>query len=248
MSIVQQQIRSMVAAPLQTDDRVIGLIYLDSPHFVHEFTKDDLNLLTVMANVAAIRIEHTRLAEVEQAERMHAKELEQAAEIQRKLLPITRRRFRAWIWRATMLRAAPSAAITSTSSVIRMAASRCWWAMWPEKACRLLCSCPACRPAFRFCSTIPAIWPRWSRASIASSNPTAPAIDSSVFHRRTRSQDRRTELRQRRTQSAAVARHDGTVERLDCTGLILGIMPAARYEQQSVTLQPGEPWCCLATA
>ncbi len=34
MSIVQQQIRSMVAVPLQTDDRVIGLIYLDSPHFI----------------------------------------------------------------------------------------------------------------------------------------------------------------------------------------------------------------------
>jgi phosphoserine phosphatase RsbU/P len=88
MSIVQQQIRSMLAVPLQTDDRVIGLIYLDSPHFIHEFTKDDLSLLTVMANVAAIRIEHTRLAEVEQAERIHAKQLEQAAEIQRGLLPV----------------------------------------------------------------------------------------------------------------------------------------------------------------
>jgi phosphoserine phosphatase RsbU/P len=87
MSIVQQQIRSMLAVPLQTDDRVIGLIYLDSPHFVHEFTKDDLNLLTVMANVAAIRIEHTRLAEVEAAERILAKELQQAAEIQQRLLP-----------------------------------------------------------------------------------------------------------------------------------------------------------------
>jgi len=87
MSIVQQQIRSMLAVPLQTDDRVIGLIYLDSPHFVHEFTKDDLNLLTVMANVAAIRIEHTRLAEVEQAEKLLARDLEQAAVIQRQLLP-----------------------------------------------------------------------------------------------------------------------------------------------------------------
>jgi serine phosphatase RsbU (regulator of sigma subunit)/pSer/pThr/pTyr-binding forkhead associated (FHA) protein len=87
MSIVQQQIRSMLAVPLQTDDRVIGLIYLDSPHFIKEFSKDDLSLLTVMANVAAIRIEHTRLAEVEQAERLHAKELDQAAEIQRSLLP-----------------------------------------------------------------------------------------------------------------------------------------------------------------
>jgi serine phosphatase RsbU (regulator of sigma subunit) len=88
MSIVQQQIRSMLAVPLQTDDRVIGLIYLDSPHFIKEFTKEDLSLLTVMANVAAIRIEHTRLAEVEQAERLHAKQLEQAAEIQRGLLPV----------------------------------------------------------------------------------------------------------------------------------------------------------------
>jgi serine phosphatase RsbU (regulator of sigma subunit) len=87
MSIVQQQIRSMLAVPLQTDARVIGLIYLDSPHFVHEFTKDDLNLLTVMANVAAIRIEHTRLAEVEAMERILAKELQQAADIQQGLLP-----------------------------------------------------------------------------------------------------------------------------------------------------------------
>jgi serine phosphatase RsbU (regulator of sigma subunit) len=87
MSIVQQQIRSMLAVPLQTDNRVIGLIYLDSPHFVHEFTKDDLNLLTVMANVAAIRIEHARLAEVEQAEKLLASELQQAAQIQRRLLP-----------------------------------------------------------------------------------------------------------------------------------------------------------------
>lgn len=87
MSIVEQQVRSILAVPLQTENRVIGLIYLDSPHFVHEFTKDDLNLLTVMANVAAIRIEHARLAEVEQVERLFSKELEQAAEIQRGLLP-----------------------------------------------------------------------------------------------------------------------------------------------------------------
>ena len=41
-SIVEQQVRSILAVPLQTDSRVIGLIYLDSPHFVHEFTKEDL--------------------------------------------------------------------------------------------------------------------------------------------------------------------------------------------------------------
>jgi len=86
-SIVQQQIRSMLAVPLQTEDKVIGLIYLDSPYLIREFTVDDLNTLTVMANIAAIRIENTRLAEVEQAEKLHAKELEHAALIQRSMLP-----------------------------------------------------------------------------------------------------------------------------------------------------------------
>jgi serine phosphatase RsbU (regulator of sigma subunit) len=87
MSIVEQKVRSMIAVPLQTNDRVIGLIYLDSPNLIREFTREDLNLLTVMANVAAIRIEHVRLNEVEETERAMAKEMEQAAQIQQRLLP-----------------------------------------------------------------------------------------------------------------------------------------------------------------
>jgi len=66
MSIVEQKVRSMIAVPLQTNDRVIGL--------------------TVMANVAAIRIEHARLNEIEEAERAMAKDMHQAALIQERLL------------------------------------------------------------------------------------------------------------------------------------------------------------------
>jgi serine phosphatase RsbU (regulator of sigma subunit) len=87
MSIVQQKVRGILAVPLQTNDRVIGLLYLDSPKAIREFTREDLNLLTVMANVAAIRIEHARLSEVEEAERQMAKDMEQAAQIQARLLP-----------------------------------------------------------------------------------------------------------------------------------------------------------------
>jgi sigma-B regulation protein RsbU (phosphoserine phosphatase) len=86
-SIVEHSVRTLMAVPLQTDNQVIGLIYVDSPQFAREFTSDDLNLLTVMANVAAIRIERDRLAEIEQAEKLMANELEQAAEIQRQFLP-----------------------------------------------------------------------------------------------------------------------------------------------------------------
>ncbi|MCC6536494.1 MAG: SpoIIE family protein phosphatase [Bryobacterales bacterium] len=87
-TIVQQGIRSFLAVPLQTQDKTIGLVYVDSgEQRLRRFTEEDLTLLTVMANIAAIRIENERLAEVEQVERMMKKELEQAADIQRNLLP-----------------------------------------------------------------------------------------------------------------------------------------------------------------
>ena len=86
-SIVAQRIRSIMAVPLQTADRVIGLIYVDNGSILRPFSREDLDLLTVMANVAAIRIEHARLALVEQQERLMQVELDQACEIQRSLLP-----------------------------------------------------------------------------------------------------------------------------------------------------------------
>lgn len=86
-SIVAQAVRSVLAVPLQAKDKVIGLIYLDSAHTVRPFTVGDLNLLTVMGNIAAVRLENQRLTEVEERERLMARELAQAAEIQRGLLP-----------------------------------------------------------------------------------------------------------------------------------------------------------------
>ena len=86
-SILVHGVHTMMAAPLQAKDRIIGLIYLDSPHVLREFTKDDLSLLTVMANVAAIRLENARLAEIEAAERILERDLAHAAEIQNRVLP-----------------------------------------------------------------------------------------------------------------------------------------------------------------
>jgi sigma-B regulation protein RsbU (phosphoserine phosphatase) len=86
-SIVEQNIRTLMAVPLQTREQIIGIIYVDSPSLLREFTKDDLSVLTVMANVAAIRIEQTRYAEIEQARQLLARDLEQAAEIQKSFLP-----------------------------------------------------------------------------------------------------------------------------------------------------------------
>jgi serine phosphatase RsbU (regulator of sigma subunit) len=87
LTIVQQRVRSLMAVPLQTENAVIGIIYVDTTNLLRPFSQEDLGLLTVLANTAAIRIERSRHAEVEQAEKMMRRELEQAAEIQRSLLP-----------------------------------------------------------------------------------------------------------------------------------------------------------------
>lgn len=87
VSISEQQIHTMMAVPLQTEEQVIGLIYVDSRSFIREFTPDDLNLLTVLANVAATRLEHTRLGLIERREQQRTRDLDQAAEIQRAILP-----------------------------------------------------------------------------------------------------------------------------------------------------------------
>jgi hypothetical protein len=71
-----------------------------------------------MANVAAIRIEQTRFAEVEQARQLMARDLEQAAEIQQGFLPFRRAcRCADSMWPATTPPAAPSAAIITISSL-----------------------------------------------------------------------------------------------------------------------------------
>ena len=41
--ILEQNIRTLMAVPLQTRDQIIGIIYVDSPSVLREFTKDDLN-------------------------------------------------------------------------------------------------------------------------------------------------------------------------------------------------------------
>jgi len=88
VSLLGHNIRTVLAVPLQTDDNVIGLVYVDSSSMAKRFSTNDLNLLTVLANVAAIRIEHERLAEIEQHEMFLTRDLNQAAEIQMSLLPV----------------------------------------------------------------------------------------------------------------------------------------------------------------
>lgn len=87
LSIVEQKVHTMMAVPLQTSERIVGLIYVDSPFRLREFTRDDLSLLTIMANQAALKIVSALLSDAEEVERLMRRDLGQAAEIQKGVLP-----------------------------------------------------------------------------------------------------------------------------------------------------------------
>lgn len=86
-SVEAQGMRGVMAVPLWNQEEVIGLIYTDSQLTDGAFTDEDLKLLTMLGNIAAIQIQNARLF-VEQLEKQRfEKEAQAAAEIQRKLLP-----------------------------------------------------------------------------------------------------------------------------------------------------------------
>jgi adenylate cyclase len=75
-SIRIHQIRSAMCAPLWLRERVIGVIYVDSPLHVGSFAASDLDLLTALSNYAAVAIERARLNERIRSERMVRDRLE----------------------------------------------------------------------------------------------------------------------------------------------------------------------------
>ena len=86
-SVMLQGIRSAMCVPLWNNKKVIGLIYLDCVDSVEKFSREDLEVLTLLGNVAAIKIENVRLFQREQKMREMEQELAAAATIQRRLLP-----------------------------------------------------------------------------------------------------------------------------------------------------------------
>lgn len=60
-SIIQQRIRSVMCAPLTTDESVIGVLYADSRSITGAFTENDLELLALIGNQAGVAIHRAQL-------------------------------------------------------------------------------------------------------------------------------------------------------------------------------------------
>lgn len=87
-SIVVQQVLSAMAVPLFDNERVLGILYVDSRKSQSPFNQADLEVLTLLANMVAVKITNARLLEAEQAQARLAQELATAARIQQRLLPV----------------------------------------------------------------------------------------------------------------------------------------------------------------
>lgn len=82
-----QGIRSVLAVPLSVGQKVFGIIYADSPMGEGRFTREHLEVLTMLASVAAIRVENARLAEERMERERLEQELQLASEIQQRFQP-----------------------------------------------------------------------------------------------------------------------------------------------------------------
>jgi adenylate cyclase len=61
-------IRSAMCAPLWDEDQVIGIIHVDSPMLTNCFNENDLDVLTALANYAAVAVKRAKLNQTIQAE------------------------------------------------------------------------------------------------------------------------------------------------------------------------------------
>jgi len=86
-SIIDLGLHSAMCVPLETEKETLGVICAERVSSREPFTDEDLRLLTLMANLAAVKIENARLVEDGLAHDRMERELRLAAEIQRGLLP-----------------------------------------------------------------------------------------------------------------------------------------------------------------
>ncbi|MDH5714294.1 MAG: SpoIIE family protein phosphatase [Candidatus Aminicenantes bacterium] len=86
-SIIKSSIHSAMCVPLWNNKEIIGIVYSDRIYLLDQFSEEDLRLLILLSNLAAVKIENAKLFEESVEKERIEKELELAAQIQKDLLP-----------------------------------------------------------------------------------------------------------------------------------------------------------------
>lgn len=85
-SIIAHAVHSAMAVPLFDNERVLGILYADSSDPLVNYGQRELELLTLLGNMAAVKITNVRLYEAEQVSQRMAQELATATRIQESML------------------------------------------------------------------------------------------------------------------------------------------------------------------
>jgi phosphoserine phosphatase RsbU/P len=86
-SVIKSNIHSAVCVPLWNFKEIIGVIYADRISLLDQFTEEDLRLMTLLANLAAVKIENAENIEKEIEREKMEKEMALAAQIQKDFMP-----------------------------------------------------------------------------------------------------------------------------------------------------------------
>lgn len=85
-SVILQRMRSALVAPLFDNRQVIGLLYADSDDPSCRYGRDQLRAFTLMANLIAVKISNADLYEARRMKERMEREMAAAADVQRRLL------------------------------------------------------------------------------------------------------------------------------------------------------------------
>lgn len=86
-SIIRSSIHSAMCVPLWNNKEIIGIVYADRVLHLDQFSDEDLKLLTLLSNLAAVKIENAKLFEQSIEKERMEKELALASQIQKDFLP-----------------------------------------------------------------------------------------------------------------------------------------------------------------
>lgn len=86
-SIIMRGLRAILCAPMLVQDRLVGVVYVDTAMKASVFRPQDMALLTAVSGMAGRAIENARLYLVAREKGRLEHELQMASEIQRGLLP-----------------------------------------------------------------------------------------------------------------------------------------------------------------
>jgi len=86
-SVVQFNIHSAMCVPLWNNKEIIGIVYADRISLLEPFSEVELKLLTLLSNLAAVKIENAKLFEQAIEKIKMEKELVLATQIQKNFLP-----------------------------------------------------------------------------------------------------------------------------------------------------------------